>query len=106
MLKNPASAVRSHRRSKSGGGSKDLETLDEDGVVILDPSSPGHDMSRYGELLVVDLVHGKWSTSLTTDYFNISSTPPRRRSSSSENEDTVNSIPSLDDIVKEMKAKE
>ncbi|XP_028415172.1 GATOR complex protein DEPDC5-like isoform X2 [Dendronephthya gigantea] len=79
MLKSPASAVRSHRRSRSGGGGKDLETLNEDGVVILDASSPGHDMS---------------------------STPPRRRSSSSENEDTVNSIPSLEEIVKEMTAKE
>ena len=47
MMKSPT-AARAHRRSRSGGGGKDLETLNEDGVVNLDTStsSPGHDVNR------------------------------------------------------------
>ena len=48
LMKSPA-AVRTHRRSRSGGGNKDLKTLDEDGVVTLDSTntSPGHDVNKY-----------------------------------------------------------
>ena len=47
LMKSPA-AVRTHRRSRSGGGNKDLKTVDEEGAT-LDSSniSSGHDVNKY-----------------------------------------------------------
>ena len=44
-----AAAVRTHRRNKSGGGSRDLDTLNENDVATLDytNSSPGHGVNKY-----------------------------------------------------------
>ena len=49
VTKSPLSSVRTHRRNRSGEGSKDLETLDENEIASLDVNqSPRHqDTNKY-----------------------------------------------------------